>query len=122
MRLGSVAHRRPYRRFALGSLASLARDGFRATLPEMANTSETPWGRASVVDELTLPQRVGDRRFAFVVQLLDVDGERLVRFAYATGGTARRGPVTLRVRDLERVRTRLGKHPELAAALGWEVA
>ena len=84
----------------------------------MAKTSTTPWGTATVVDELSLQQRAGDKRFASVIQLLDADGEQLVRFAYATGGSARRGPVTLRARDLERLRTELAKHPELAAALG----
>jgi hypothetical protein len=84
----------------------------------MARTSTTPWGAAEVVDELRLLQRAGDRRFASVVQLLDAGGERLVRFAYATDGVARRGPVTLRARDLERLRAQLARHPELAAALG----
>jgi hypothetical protein len=84
----------------------------------MAKTSTTPWGTATVVDELSLQQRAGDKRFASVIQLLDAGGEQLVRFAYATGGSARRGPVTLRARDLERLRTELAKHPELAAALG----
>jgi hypothetical protein len=78
----------------------------------------TPWGKAEVVEELTLPQRAGDKRFACVVQLLTTrHGERLVRFAYSTGGTARRGPVTLRARDLERLRAALGDRPELARAL-----
>jgi hypothetical protein len=85
----------------------------------MAKTSTTPWGTATVVDELSLQQRAGDKRFASVIQLLDAGGEQLVRFAYATGGSARRGPVTLRTRDLERLRTELAKHPELAAALGF---
>jgi hypothetical protein len=84
----------------------------------MAKTSTTPWGTATVVDELSLQHRAGDKRFASVIQLLDAGGEQLVRFAYATGGSARRGPVTLRARDLERLRTELTKHPELAAALG----
>jgi hypothetical protein len=84
----------------------------------MAKTSATPWGTATVVDELSLQQRAGDKRFASIVQLLDAGGEQLVRFAYATGGAARRGPVTLRARDLERLHTELAKHPELAAALG----
>ena len=53
-----------------------------------------------------------------MVQLLETDkGERLVRFAYTTGGVARRGPVTLRARDLERLRTALGEHPDLAEVL-----
>jgi hypothetical protein len=86
----------------------------------MAKTSTTPWGAATVVDELSLRQRAGDKRFASIVQLLDGGGEHLVRFSYSTGGSARRGPVTLRARDLERLRTELAKHPELAAALGFE--
>ena len=79
----------------------------------------TPWGRAELVEELTLAQRAGERRFASVVQLLQVPGgELLVRFAYTTGGTARRGPVTLRRRDLERLRAGLSERPGLAEALG----
>jgi hypothetical protein len=78
----------------------------------------TPWGAARLVDELTLPQRAGEKRFASVVQLLEAPrGERLVRFAYSTGGTARRGPVTLRLRDLERLRAALADHPDLAEVL-----
>ena len=84
----------------------------------MAKT-ETPWGRAELVEELTVRQQAGERRFASVVQLLETArGERLVRFAYSTDGVARRGPVTLRERDLARMRTELGRHPELAEALG----
>jgi len=79
----------------------------------------TPWGPAELVEELTLAQRAGDKRFASVVQLLEAKGgERLVRFAYTTGGTARRGPVTLRARDLERLRAGLAERPGLAEALG----
>lgn len=79
----------------------------------------TPWGPAELLEELTLAQRAGDKRFASVVQLLEAKGgERLVRFAYSTGGTARRGPVTLRARDLVRLRTLLARHPELGGALG----
>jgi len=79
----------------------------------------TPWGRAAVVERLAVPQRAGERRFASVVELLEDDrGERLVRFAYSTGGVIRRGPVTLRARDLERLHAALAKTPELADALG----
>jgi hypothetical protein len=78
----------------------------------------TPWGAATLVEELRLPQQAGDKRFASLVQLLETGkGERLVRFAYATDGVARRGPVTLRVRDLERLRAGLAKHPGLEEAL-----
>jgi hypothetical protein len=78
----------------------------------------TPWGSAEIVEELRLPQQAGDKRFACVVQLLaTARGEKLVRFAYTTDGTARSGPVTLRARDLERLRVEVAKRPELARAL-----
>ena len=78
----------------------------------------TPWGSAVVIEELSLPQRVGERRFASLVQLLETpQGERFVRFAYSTDGTARRGPVTLRTSDIERLRKGLEKKPELKEAL-----
>jgi hypothetical protein len=78
----------------------------------------TPWGQATLLEELTLPQRAGDKRFSSVVQLLESSsGERLVRFAYSTDGTARRGPVTFRARDLDKLREALGKHPGLEEAL-----
>jgi hypothetical protein len=81
-------------------------------------TIVTPWGPARTVEQLTLSQRAGEKRFASVVQLLETErGERYVRFAYTTGGVARRGPVTLRLRDLERLRAALAEHPELAQAL-----
>jgi hypothetical protein len=86
----------------------------------MATTKKiaTPWGAAHSVEQLTLQQRAGDKRFASVVQLLETDkGERLVRFAYTTNGTARRGPVTLKLRDLERLRAALAEHPALAEVL-----
>ena len=84
----------------------------------MTTTAETPWGRATLVEELTVPQRAGDKRFASVVQLLEgPKGEELVRFAYTSGGIARRGPVTLRVRDLERLAKELAACPRLAEAL-----
>ena len=73
-------------------------------------SSATPWGPASVVEEVSLPQRAGERRFAVVVQLLETrSGERLVRFAYTTQGSVRRGPVTMRARDVERLRAALAR-------------
>jgi len=67
---------------------------------------------------VTLKQRANGKQFATLVQLLeDEKGELLVRFAYATDGTARRGPVTLRRADLERLRAALKKTPKLAAVL-----
>jgi hypothetical protein len=83
-------------------------------------TSATPWGAARTVEQVTLPQRAGEKRFATVVQLLETEqGERFVRFAYTSGGTARRGPVTLRARDLERLRAAFAEHPGLAEAFGF---
>ena len=81
-------------------------------------TITTPWGPAALVEELALRQQAGEKRFASLVQLLETaKGERLVRFAYSTGGVARRGPVTLRARDLERLRDALAERPGLRAAL-----
>jgi hypothetical protein len=78
----------------------------------------TPWGKATSLEELSIPQRAGDRRFSSLVQLLEDDrGEHLVRFAYTTGGVARRGPVTLRPRDLERLHDALGRTPTLRGLL-----
>jgi hypothetical protein len=85
----------------------------------MATKAATPWGPADLVEELTLRQQAGERRFASIVQLLETaSGERLVRFAYSTDGSARRGPVTLRQRDIARLRAALAQHPALAEALG----
>jgi hypothetical protein len=82
-------------------------------------SAATPWGPASIVEEVSVPQRAGERRFAVVVQLLETkSGERLVRFAYTTHGSARRGPVTMRARDVERLRAALARAPVLGAALG----
>jgi hypothetical protein len=84
-----------------------------------APAAATPWGAAAVLEEAAVPQRAGDRRFTVVVQLLETQGgERLVRFAYTTDGSARRGPVTMRARDLERLRAALGRAPVLREALG----
>jgi hypothetical protein len=84
-----------------------------------APTAATPWGTAALLEEATIPQRVGDRRFSVVVQLLEATGgERLIRFAYTTDGAARRGPVTMRARDLERLRAALERAPVLKESLG----
>jgi len=81
-------------------------------------TAATPFGSASIVDEIRISQRAGGRRFGAALQLLEgPGGERLIRVAYATDGVARRGPVTLRERDLARLRVELGAHPELARAI-----
>jgi hypothetical protein len=86
----------------------------------MATKSATPWGPATVIEEVKVPQRAGEKRFVSLVQLLeDGRGETVVRFAYSTGGAVRRGPVTLRARDIERLRAAVKQHTGLARALGW---
>jgi hypothetical protein len=90
-------------------------------LPTVPTSSRiaTPWGVATLVEEVPLPQQVGEKRFSSHVQLLqNASGEHLVRFAYGTGGSARRGPVTLRAKDLERLRAALAERPALSSVLG----
>ena len=73
-------------------------DGMATTTAPIARTA-TPWGRATLVERVSLPQRVGDKRFATFVELLETEqGHTLVRIEYSTGGASRRGPVTLRSR------------------------
>ena len=86
----------------------------------MANKAATPWGPAEIIEEVKVSQRIGGKTFASILQLLETsDGETLVRIAYTTDGIARRGPVTLRPRDLARLRAKLGDGSPLATALGW---
>jgi hypothetical protein len=93
-------------------------DTLSAVTTKRTRSAATPWGAAAVIEQVTIPQRSGEKRFASVVQLLEMDsGDRVVRFAYTTNGTARRGPVTMRLRDLERLRAGIEEHPGLAAAL-----
>jgi hypothetical protein len=82
------------------------------------STVTTPWGKATVVEQVSAPQRAGERRFSTVLELLETtNGERLVRIAYTTDGRARRGPVTLRRRELARLRSALDRTPELRREL-----
>jgi hypothetical protein len=81
-------------------------------------TVTTPWARATTVEGVSVAQRAGEKRFTTRVELLEsAGGERLVRFSYATSGSARRGPVTLRERDLARLRAALERSPDLRRAL-----
>jgi hypothetical protein len=85
----------------------------------VAGKTATPWGGADLVEQVSVRQQAGERRFASVVELLETaSGERLVRFAYTSDGQARRGPVTFRARDIARLRAQLAQHPALAEALG----
>jgi hypothetical protein len=86
----------------------------------MTRKTRTPWGPAEILEEVKVSQRAGSKTFASVIQLLEAtSGEAFVRIAYTTGGTARRGPVTLRLRDLEQLRSKLAEGSPLAAAFGW---
>ncbi len=85
----------------------------------MGAKTTTPWGPAILVEKVTLAQRAGDRRFASAFELLESSaGERFVRIAYTTGGRVRRGPVTLRARDLVALHAALEHRPALDEALG----
>ena len=80
----------------------------------------TAWGKAEIVEEVAVKQSADGKEFSTLVQLLEgEEGESLVRFAYSTGGAARRGPVTLRPADIHRLRKALAKTPRLRAALDW---
>jgi hypothetical protein len=84
----------------------------------MATRAATPWGPAELVEELTVPQQAGTKRFSSKIQLLETGrGERLVRFSYTGAGGGVRGPVTLRERDIGRLKAALAQHPALAAVL-----
>src|SRR5258708_38863799 len=57
--------------------------------------SATPWGPAELVEELTVPQQAGQKRFASKLQLLETaKGERLGGVAHhrPSGGGGRPGP------------------------------
>ena len=83
----------------------------------------TAWGRAELVEEVVVPQSNEAKEFFTHVQLLsNEEGEQLLRFAYATGDVARRGPVTLRVADMKRLSKGLEKTPKLHAFLKGAVA
>ena len=74
---------------------------FPARLPFVATKTATPWGPATLVEELSVPQRSGEKRFASVVQLLEARraSARALRLLDGRNGAAR--AVTLRARDVE---------------------
>ena len=59
-------------------------------MAENARQTATPWGKAALVERVTVKQQAAEKRFASVFELLETDrGERLVRIAYSTSGAAR---------------------------------
>lgn len=104
-------------RDTVGTKSAQTRHTSAPTVPAVA-TTQTPWGKATALEEVTIPQRAADRRFSTVVQLLELtNGEQLVRFSYSTDRAIRRGPVTLRARDLERLQAALARVPTLRRVL-----
>lgn len=84
----------------------------------LVTTVTTPWGKAVRVEEVAVPQHAGAKRFTTRVELLEsTAGERLVRFSYATNATSRRGPVTLRQRDVAKLGAMLERAPALREML-----
>jgi len=83
----------------------------------------TAWGKAEVLEEVSIKQTAKDeggekKEFETLVQLLEgANGEELVRFSYSTDKAVRRGPVTFRQNDLVKLKQSLGKAPRLRAAL-----
>jgi len=90
---------------------------YMPTKPAAKRKVTTPWGPTEVVEEVKVAQRASEKRFATIVQLLaGANDEPFVRISYTTDGVVRRGPVTMRVRDLERVLNEVAEQPGLAAA------
>lgn len=81
--------------------------------------TNTAFGSAAVVEKIEIAQKVNGRSFGAVVELLESEEGELVRFAYSTDGTVRRGPVAFREKDLVKLRAALAKTPRLRAALGY---
>lgn len=81
-------------------------------------STNTAWGKATIKEQVEIPQRADGKEFAAVIELLEgAEGASMIRFAYSTDKKTRRGPVTLRAPDLARLKKALAKKPELAAAL-----
>jgi hypothetical protein len=81
-------------------------------------TPTTPWGRASVVEEVAVPHSTGDRSFEAVVQLLETrEGEQLVRFGARRRAGRRLTCLTLRSDELHELEEALIETERLATIL-----
>ncbi len=86
----------------------------------MATKAATPWGPATVVEEVKVAQRAGEKRFASLVQLLeDERGEAVVRIAYTTDGAAAARPGHAAGARPRAAAGGCQRHAGLAQALGW---
>jgi hypothetical protein len=78
-----------------------------------------PWGRAEVIEEVTVESAGADGPPVLVgiARLRDSEGHELVRFFYRSSGRVARGPLTLRAADLAGLRRALARSPELRKLL-----
>ncbi|MDX6505166.1 MAG: hypothetical protein QOE29_2291 [Gaiellaceae bacterium] len=78
----------------------------------------TPWGRATLLEEVVVEHDALERRYDAVVQLLELtDGEQLVRFGSRPHGAHRLGCLTLRAGDLHELEEGLLETERLASIL-----
>jgi hypothetical protein len=78
----------------------------------------TPWGRATLLEEVTVEHDARDRRYEAVVQLLELgDGEQLVRFGARAVGAHRLNCLTLRADELQELEEGLIETERLASVL-----
>jgi hypothetical protein len=84
----------------------------------MEAKTQTPWGRATVVEEVAVEHDALERRYDALVQLLETrDGEQLVRFGARAHGARRLSCLTLRADELHRLEEALIETQRLASVL-----
>ena len=82
------------------------------------DTTSTPWGKATVVEEVVLDQQIEERRHDALVQLLELpDGSQALRFSARRQGAKRLTCLSLRADEVERLSEALLDTPRLAAVL-----
>jgi hypothetical protein len=84
-------------------------------------TVTLPWGRATVMEEVTVDGSAeGERRFEVGLQRLverGDEGEELLRFFYRVDGRMVRGPLTLRPAEVDELARLIAATPDLARLL-----
>ena len=78
-----------------------------------------PWGRAEVIDEVTVEcSGSGDNPVVVgVAHLREADGAELIRFFYRSNGRTVRGPLTLRADERAGLKAALAGSPRLRKLL-----
>jgi hypothetical protein len=80
--------------------------------------TNTPWGRASVVEEVAVDHDTGERHYDAIVQLLETrDRVQLVRFGSRASGAHRLNCLTLRADELQALEEALIETERLASVL-----